>query len=83
MQETIFDRSRVKDEVKTLTAQGKMSAIIITILPLALALYIKLVNPEYFQLLFSHPLGWAMVIIGSISIVLGWFFINKIVQIEV
>ena len=83
MQETIFDRSRVKDEVKTLTAQGKMSAIIITILPIALALYIKLVNPEYFQLLFSHPLGWAMVIIGSISIVLGWFFINKIVQIEV
>ncbi|MFC6038753.1 type II secretion system F family protein [Paenisporosarcina macmurdoensis] len=83
MQETIFDRSRVKDEVKTLTAQGKMSAMIITILPLALALYLKFVNPEYFQLLFTHPLGWAMVIMGSISIMLGWFFISKIVQIEV
>lgn len=83
MQETIFDRSRVKDEVKTLTAQGKMSAVVITILPLALALYIKLVNPEYFQLLFSHPLGLAMVVLGSIGILLGWYFINKIVQIEV
>ena len=83
MQETIFDRCRVQDEVKTLTAQGKMSAVIITILPIALALYIKLVNPDYFQLLFSHPLGWVMVIIGSVSIILGWFFINKIVQIEV
>ncbi|WP_019413204.1 type II secretion system F family protein [Paenisporosarcina sp. TG20] len=83
MQETIFDRARLKDEVKTLTAQGKLSGIIITILPIALGFYIKLVNPEYFQLLFSHPLGWAMVIIGCISIVLGWFFINKIVQIEV
>ena len=83
MQETIFDRCRVQDEVKTLTAQGKMSAVIITILPIALALYIKLVNPDYFQLLFSHPLGWLMVIIGSISIIMGWYFINKIVQIEV
>jgi len=83
MQETIFDRSRVKDEVKTLTAQGKMSAIVITILPLALALYIKVVNPEYFQMLFSHPLGWAMVAFGSIGLILGWYFINKIVQIEV
>lgn len=83
MQETIFDRCRVQDEVKTLTAQGRMSAVIITILPIALALYIRLVNPDYFQLLFSHPLGWVMVVIGSLSIIMGWFFINKIVQIEV
>lgn len=83
MQETIIERSRVKDEVKTLTAQGKMSAVIITLLPIALALYLKLVNPEYFQLLFSHPLGWVMVVIGSFNIILGWLFIKKIVHIEV
>ncbi|SEP63619.1 tight adherence protein B [Virgibacillus subterraneus] len=83
MQETIIDRSRVKDEVNTLTAQGKMSSVIITLLPIALALYLKLVNPEYFQMLFSHPLGWTMVIVGCINIVLGWFFIKKIVHIEV
>ncbi|SDQ07923.1 type II secretion system F family protein [Virgibacillus salinus] len=83
MQETIIDRSRVKDEVNTLTAQGKMSSVIITLLPVALAFYLKLVNPEYFQMLFSHPLGWTMVIVGCINIVLGWFFIKKIVHIEV
>ncbi|MBP1949280.1 type II secretion system F family protein [Virgibacillus litoralis] len=83
MQETIIDRSRVKDEVNTLTAQGKMSSVIITLLPIVLALYIRLVNPEYFQMLFSHPLGWTMVIVGCINIALGWFFIKKIVHIEV
>ncbi|MEH7346305.1 type II secretion system F family protein [Bacillus sp. JJ1532] len=83
MQETIIDRSRVKDEVKALTAQGRMSSVIITLLPIALAFYIKVVNPEYFQMLFSHPLGWAMVIIGSMNILLGWIFIKKIVHIEV
>ncbi|MDC3413859.1 type II secretion system F family protein [Terrihalobacillus insolitus] len=83
MQETIIGRSRVKDEVKTLTSQGKLSSVVITILPVALALYIKLINPEYFNMLFSHPLGWAMVIFGTINIILGWFFIKKIVHIEV
>ncbi|MCG7344141.1 type II secretion system F family protein [Sporosarcina sp. ACRSL] len=83
MQNIIFDRARVKGEVKTLTAQGKMSSVIITILPLALALYIRLVNPEYFQKLFSHPVGWVMVIYGSFSIIFGWLWIKKIVNIEV
>ncbi|MFD1039284.1 type II secretion system F family protein [Virgibacillus byunsanensis] len=83
MQETIIDRSRVKGEVKTLTAQGKMSSVIITLLPIALAFYIRLVNPEYFQMLFTHPLGWAMAIAGSISILVGWLVIKKIVHIEV
>jgi tight adherence protein B len=83
MQETIISRSRVKDEVHTLTAQGKMSALVITVLPIALAIYIRLVNPEYYQMLFSHPLGWVMVIVGSISILLGWLFIRKIIHIEV
>ncbi|MEC5423998.1 type II secretion system F family protein [Virgibacillus sp. C22-A2] len=83
IQETILDRNRVKDEVKALTSQGKMSSVIITLLPLALALYLKLVNPEYFEMLFSHPLGWVMVIVGSLNILLGWLFVKKIVQIEV
>ncbi|WP_099353982.1 type II secretion system F family protein [Fredinandcohnia onubensis] len=83
MQETIIDRSRVQDEVKTLTAQGKMSSVIITLLPPALALYLTLVNPEYFNMLFSHPLGWGMLIVGGINMILGWLFINKIVHIEV
>lgn len=83
MQETIFDRTRVKEEVNALTAQGKLSSVIITLLPIALAVYINAVNPEYFHMLFSHPVGWLMVISGSIGIVLGWIFINKIVQIEV
>ncbi|WP_432357106.1 type II secretion system F family protein [Sporosarcina sp. UB5] len=83
MQNVIFDRARIKGEIRTLTAQGRFSSIIITILPIALAAYIRLVNPEYFQTLFSHPVGWAMVIYGAFSIIVGWLFIKKIVHIEV
>ncbi|MCM3709075.1 type II secretion system F family protein [Sporosarcina luteola] len=83
MQNVIFDRARIKGEIRTLTAQGRFSSVIITILPIALAVYIRLVNPEYFQTLFSHPVGWAMVIYGAFSIIVGWLFIKKIVHIEV
>ncbi|WP_252502114.1 type II secretion system F family protein [Sporosarcina sp. Marseille-Q4943] len=83
MQNVIFDRARIKGEIRTLTAQGRYSSVIITILPIALAAYIRLVNPEYFQTLFSHPVGWAMIIYGAFSIIVGWLFIKKIVHIEV
>ncbi|MFS0689334.1 type II secretion system F family protein [Sporosarcina sp. 179-K 8C2 HS] len=83
MQNVIFDRARIIGEIRTLTAQGRFSSVIITILPIALAVYIRLVNPEYFATLFSHPVGWAMVIYGAFSIIVGWLFIKKIVHIEV
>lgn len=83
IQETISGRIRVKDEVKTLTAQGKMSSWIITGLPIALALYLKMVNPDYFNRLLTHPLGIAMLVVSGINIAIGWVMIRKIVRIEV
>lgn len=83
IQDTIRGRISVNDELNTLTSQGKMSSVIITLLPIALAGYLKLVNPEYFNVLFTHPIGWLMVIMACVNIVIGWIFIRKIVQIEV
>ena len=83
IQETINSRLRVKNEIRTLTAQGKMSSWIITALPVLLAYYLRLVNPDYFNRLFSHPLGIALLVISVMNIVFGWLMIQKIVRIEV
>jgi tight adherence protein B len=83
IQETISGRIQIKQEVKTLTAQGKMSSWIITGLPVALALYLKMVNPEYFNTLFTHPIGYLMLIMACLGIVVGWIMIRKIIRIEV
>ncbi|WP_316571649.1 type II secretion system F family protein [Neobacillus sp. YIM B06451] len=83
IQETITGRIQIKEEVRTLTAQGKLSTWIITGLPVSLAFYLKLANPEYFNLLVEHPLGWVMLSAGGMGILMGWFFIRKIVRIEV
>lgn len=83
MEETIRGRVRILEELNTLTAQGKMSSWIITMLPIGLGLYLSLVNREYFGPMLEHPLGWAMLFGGSVFIFIGWLFIRKIIRIEV
>lgn len=83
IQETISERVRMKDELRALTAQGRMSAIIITFLPVGLGGVLYLMNPDYFTPMFSHPLGWVFIGTGVVSGILGWIFINKVVTIEV
>jgi tight adherence protein B len=83
MEETIRGRIRILEELNTLTAQGRMSSWIITLLPVGLGLYLALVNREYFAPMFEHPLGWAMLFTASVSIIIGWVVIQKIIRIEV
>nr|WP_239559087.1 type II secretion system F family protein [Sporohalobacter salinus] len=81
--DTIRERIKIKGEIQTLTAQGKMSGIIIALLPISLGGLLFLINPEYMSPFFKHPLGRAMIIIGIISQILGAALIKKIINIEV
>jgi tight adherence protein B len=83
IQETISERVRMKDELQALTSQGRMSALVITLLPVILGLLLNLMNPDYFNPMFSHPLGWVLLGGGTLSGILGWIFIQKVVTIEV
>lgn len=83
IQETIRGRFRVQEELRTLTSQGRLSSWIITLLPVALALYLMVVNPDYFQHLTGTPLGMVMLGVGCMNIVIGWFLIQKVINIEV
>ncbi|WP_164745694.1 type II secretion system F family protein [Neobacillus mesonae] len=83
MEDTIRGRVRILEELRTLTSQGRMSSWIITLLPVALGLYLTLVNWEYFSPMFQHPLGWMMLFVGAAANIIGWVFIRKIIQIEV
>lgn len=81
--ETISERVRMKDELRALTAQGRMSALVITLLPVGLGILLNVMNPDYFTPMLQHPFGWLLIVGGIISGTLGWFFINKVVTIEV
>ncbi|KXS42642.1 MULTISPECIES: type II secretion system F family protein [unclassified Candidatus Frackibacter] len=80
---TIRERIKIQGEIKTLTAQGKVSGIIIGILPVGLGLVLGLINPGYMLPLLTHPLGKTMIGIALISQLIGLLFIKKIISIKV
>ncbi len=80
---TIRGRIKIKGEITTLTAQGRISGLIVSILPLGLGVVIYAINPEYIKVLFTNPMGKAMLAGAFVSQLLGILMIKKIVNIEV
>ncbi|MCX7781596.1 MAG: type II secretion system F family protein [Negativicutes bacterium] len=80
---TIRERVKIKGEIRTLTAQGRISGIIISALPVCIGGFIYLINPEYMRLLFVHPLGRLMLVLAVMSQVFGIIMIRRVVSIEV
>lgn len=90
---TIRERVRIKGEIKTLTAQGRISGWIISLLPVVLGLLLYAINPEYVSELWIKedpwiwrphiPCGWLVIGFSLSMIAMGAFAIMKIVDIEV
>lgn len=80
---TIRERVRIKGEVRTLTAQSKLSAVIISMLPVAIALIISVMNPSYIGKLFSTALGIVMLVVALVMMAIGIFMLSKMVKLEV
>lgn len=80
---TVRERARVAREVRTLTAQGRMSGTIIGALPFGLGLIMWALNPGYVRLLFEHPLGRGLLLAGLIGEVLGVLVIRRLVDLKV
>jgi tight adherence protein B len=81
--DTIRERVRIKGEIRTLTAQARASGWIISLLPVALAGLLTLIAPDYFTPMFTDPLGIAMIVVSLVSMLIGIYFIRKIVDIRI
>lgn len=80
--ETIRERQRIKNEVNTLTAQGKLSGMIIMVMPFFLGIIIFLFDNAYILTLFTTLIGRFLLVFALISQAIGWVFIRKIIKIE-
>ena len=81
--ETIRERQKIKNELKTLTAQGKLSGLILMLIPVFLGMTIYLFNREYMLLLFTTSIGLSMVGGAVVSEFFGLLMIRKIVNIDI
>ncbi len=80
---TIRERVRIHGEIRTLTAQARMSGLIITLLPVGLGLFMFFLEPTYFSPMVNQTLGWVMLGLAIFSIMIGSALIQKIVRIRV
>ncbi len=79
----IRERIRIGGEVRVRTAQGRMTGTILSLLPVLMLVLSSLINPEYARILLHDPVGQKLLYIGAGLILVGTFFIRKIVDIQV
>ena len=87
---TIRERIRIKGEIRTLTAQQRLSGYVVGFLPIALAGFLFVAAPNFMAPMFAKPpeafglpLGVVILLAGGFMMFLGFMFIRKIVDIEV
>jgi len=80
---TIRERVRIKGEIQTLTAEGRISAVILSLLPVAVAGMIMVINPGYVSTLVQEPLGIIMIVLAIILQIIGIFVIRSMINLEV
>jgi tight adherence protein B len=79
----IRERFRLQREIRTKTAQGRLSGLVLALLPLVLATGMFLAAPDVISLLWTRPGGLKMLYTGIVMLVVGSLLIRKIVNIRV
>jgi tight adherence protein B len=79
----VRERLKLLGEVRTLSAEGRLSAIILTALPFGVGLMVNLVNPEFMAVLWSDPMGLRMVGVALFMMATGILWMRSIIRIRV
>lgn len=80
---TLREREELGRHVRALSAEGRLSAYILIALPIGIFLFTFKSNREYVELLWTRPMGLAMLAAGVISLGIGMFWMNKVVDVKV
>lgn len=80
---TINERIRMRNEISSLTAQGKLSGLIVGVIPIFIAFFIWSNNPDYFQPMLESPTGRGLLVGAVVLELLAILVIRKIIDIDV
>ena len=81
--DTIKARRRLKRRIDTLTAEGRLSAIVLTLLPLFLLILLRITQPDLFAPMLEEPIGILMLFIAALLDIIAALWIRKIITIEI
>jgi tight adherence protein B len=81
--ENMRESISLQGEIRSLAAHGKLTGLILTILPIVIALMMMYVSPGYMQVLYDHPYGKNLITAAVVCLIVAHFVIRKIVDIKV
>ena len=77
---TIRARNQVAGAVRALTAEGRISGIVLTALPPGLMLAVQFLNPEFMEPMFTTPVGRLMLIVAGSQLVIGSIWLSRMAR---
>jgi tight adherence protein B len=80
---TIRERFMIQRQIRVYSAQGRLTGYLLAALPILVGVLIYALNSEYMSILFEEPLGRAMIALAIFLQLVGFFFIRRIVDIEI
>ncbi len=79
----VRERLKLFGQIRTYSAEGRLSAWILSLLPVGLVLVLHVVNPDFMQVLWTDPAGRQDAVTMAVFMVLGVFWMRKIIRIRV
>ena len=79
----IRDRFRILGDIKTFTSAGRLTGLILSVLPAGMCIFMIMIAPDYFHKMWDHPAGRTILGLAFLLQLLGWLTIRRIVNIKV
>ncbi len=83
LSESMREQTALRGEVRAISAHGRITGVVLTILPIAIALTMTVVSPAYIGILFAYPYGKHMISAASFCLVAAHFVMRRIVDIRI
>ena len=80
--ETVRDRIRVRRRIRTLSAEGRISGIVLSLLPVILGFVMFLLNPDYISTLFTTSIGRILITIGVALMFIGALWMRRVTSLK-
>jgi tight adherence protein B len=81
--ETIESRFELRREVRTLSAEGRISSYILMALPIGIFLFLSFLRPDYVSVFLTEPLGNLLLVGIVVALTAAWFWLRNLVRISI
>lgn len=83
LSENMREQVSLRGEVRAIAAHGKLTGLVLTLVPLVIAILMSIVSPTYIGILLAHPYGKHMIGAAILCLIMAHFVIRKIVDIKI